>query len=76
MMKKKHAQDVALTKATVRKLELQVESLKRSLEEKVGQTRHTLTLSLTLSLSQAREKEGLTQLCDELLAQINPTQAP
>lgn len=34
-MKKQHAQDVALTKATVRKLELQVESLNRALEEKV-----------------------------------------
>lgn len=54
-MKKQHAQDVALTKATMRKLELQVESLQRSLEEK------------------GREKEGLTQLCDELLAQINPS---
>lgn len=29
-------QDVALTKATVKKLELQVESLKRALEEKVS----------------------------------------
>ncbi|CAI8031405.1 Transforming acidic coiled-coil-containing protein 3 [Geodia barretti] len=53
--KKQHAQDVALTKATVRKLEFQVETLNRALEEK------------------AREKEGLTQLCDELLAQINPS---
>ena len=34
-LKKQHAQDVALTKATVRKLELQVESLNRALEEKV-----------------------------------------
>lgn len=54
-MKKQHSQDVALTKAKVRKLELQVESLNRALDEKV------------------REKEGLTQLCDELLAQINPS---
>ena len=34
-LKKQHTQDVAITKATVRKLELQVDSLKRSLEEKV-----------------------------------------
>ena len=38
---KQHAQDIALTKAKVKKLELQVESLQRSLEEKVGFITHT-----------------------------------
>ena len=86
-MQKQHVKDVALTKAKVRKLELQVESLQRALDEKVSTSclpvhlSLPLPLPLPLSLSlthtplsvhpQGREKEGLTQLCDELLAQIN-----
>ena len=56
-LKKKHAQDVALTKAKVRKLELQVESLKSSLEEKVGYLR-AIWPFITHHLRPPGEREG------------------
>ena len=61
VQKKQHAQDVALTKATVKKLELQVESLKRALEEKVSWDRVIFTiLCKPHTTSHTGQREGGT----------------
>lgn len=73
-LRREHASDVAVTKANVKKLQLEVARLKKDLEGKVQfcvlRSARVENVFMYITHPQNQEKEELAQICDDLMKEL------
>ena len=68
-MKKEATSEVAVAKANIKKMTVQIASLQQALQQKAWYCAHCLYFTLLLP-QQEQEKQELTQICDDLMKEL------